>query len=108
MGYTIENFFQFNGDGKTKAGLSVKTDDGLYFDCKLVEGGSNGYFVVSNQSRAYDNKDGGKNYVNAFGALRGTPAADMFDAVAKEAAGMLKGNDGSQSGDPVDDTDIPF
>lgn len=117
MKFEIENFFQFGGDGKAKAGLSVKTEGGMYYDCKLVEGGSNGYFVVSNQSRSYDKKDGDKAYVNAFGALRGTPAADFFDEVAVEAAKRLrqddhntaKSNGYAPSEPPFNpDDDIPF
>ena len=112
MTFDIENFFQFKEDGKVKAAFGVKTQGGMYYDCKLVQGGANGYFVVSNQSRSYE-KDGATKYVNAFGSLKGTPAAQFFDDVAIEASGMLK-QQGHQSQveeqpfNPDDGSDIPF
>jgi len=90
MTFEIESFRQFPSDGKVKAGFSVKTQGGMYYDCKLVEGGHSGHFVVSNQSRSYDKQGGEKAYVNAFGALRDTPAAKFFDDVTVQAVGMLK------------------
>ncbi len=96
MTFDIENFFQFKDAGKVKAGFSVKTEGGLIYDCKLVQGGSNGFFVVSNQQRSYPKAGGSKGYINAFMALRDTPAAKFFDDVAIEASNMLK-QQGQQS-----------
>ena len=114
MTFDIESFRQFQGDGKVKAGFSVKTAGGMYYDMKLVEYG-NGYFVASNQKRSYDKPDGSKAYVSAFGSLRDTPAAKFFDDVATQAAGMLKVENtmNSTSGGITEppfnpDDDIPF
>ena len=107
MKFEIENFFEFKEGGKVRAGLSVKTEGGFYYDCKLVEGGSNGFFIASNQSREYKKKDGERAYVVAFGTLRGTPAAAFFDAVAVEAAKKLRQNAQAGNTDYPDDS-IPF
>ena len=117
MKFEIENFKQWD-DGKVKASFSLKTEGGMVYDMKLIEYGG-GHFVATNQQRSYDS-NGETKYDKAFQALKGTPAADFFDAVAKEAAGRLRsqsGNDVTQNGnrqkhqpdapDYPDDT-IPF
>ena len=105
MDFVIENFFEFKGTDKTKAAFSVKTSGGMYYDMKLIAF-DGGYFVSSNQQRSYDKKDGSKGYTRAFGAIRDTPAASFFDAVAAKAAGMLTQQSDAPTFRPEDE--IPF
>lgn len=113
MKFEIENFHVFTGEGKGKAAFSVKTDGGMVYDCKLVAGGSTGYFVVANQSRSYK-KDGEPVYIRSFRALKDSPAAKFFDQVAKEAAKMYEEHEDlgrpftQEGGGPSADDDIPF
>lgn len=98
MKFEIENLKQWdNGD----ASFTVKTEGGMYYDCKYV---ANGGFVVSGQSRKYTKKDGTNGYTNAFGAIKGSPAAKFFDDVASQVSGMI----GVERTFNQDDDNIPF
>jgi hypothetical protein len=115
MNFKIENFKQMDDMGNFKAVFNCTTDGGMYYAFKLMDG-ANGYWVSSAQSREYTKGDGSKGYANAFGSLKGSKAADFFNEVAKEAAGMLSSSHNTnnnqheqqkQNGYMLDD-DLPF
>ena len=104
MNFKINNFFEFTTDGKAKAAFTLETESGMYYDCKLVEGGANGYFIACNQQRSYDKNGGGKRYTTELDVDR----FEMLDGKPSEGGqGGYDDYNGGRSTNGADHGDIP-